>query len=103
MNFLEAYEENKTKKVICLDNNDTFDIDKMRSETTWYVDHIEGKWSIFKEPKPKVIRWLWAVKRYTEPVNWVQDTEYMTDFEAEYRFRDIKKTKIDSSRLEFED
>lgn len=80
MNFLEAYEANKTQKVKYLGSiPETFyEVGRMRDCNAWPRYHIEGRWEVVREP-----RTIW-INEYGDSVhNWyVQESKSKAEIAA---------------------
>lgn len=66
-------------------------------------DLLADDWIIKEEPKPKVIRWLWAVLDMSRAEKmFFQATNFYTAEEVEHDFPDREKFKLEWSRQEFD-
>ncbi len=80
-------------------------LDEHNVNADLYFD--KDDWRLYEEPKPKVRRWLWAIKHIS--YGWTQDlnNRFMTDNEAWDRFVGMKGVKffkkLPWSEMEFEE
>jgi hypothetical protein len=69
---------------------------------TWPYDE---NWQLYKEPKKKVVKWLWAIETSSSgDKGWHTHRIFMTDIEAKaWNTGDNPIQKLEFSRQEFEE
>ena len=68
---------------------------------SWYLlEDTASSWSLYQEPKKKVVRWLWT---FNDCGRWFVTDHYCTEEEIYKYTKIIKYIKLEFSAVEFEE